>query len=171
MESFENLNPTIYDSFYKRNEPSNEELDFNIIDEIDSQEIFELICYIKDPEHMDTTLEQLHIVRPNMISIDYTQKLIVVYFTPTIPNCSMSSLIGLCIKSMLIRCFPKYKVDVKIEPGTHLQELQINRQLADKERICAALEGEKLNKLINQCLNIDWDFRAPFTYIDKYNLL
>ncbi|KAF1740466.1 hypothetical protein MXB_4715 [Myxobolus squamalis] len=168
MDHFENLNPIVYEKYIKRSEPSLNELDISKNDEIDPQELFEMICYIKDPEHMDTTLEQLHIVRPDLISINHDEKSIYVFFTPTIPNCSMSSLIGLCIHSMLTRCLPKYKIHVKIEPGSHLQEHQINKQLSDKERVCAALEGEKLLSIINRCLNICWDFRSPYNWIDNY---
>ena len=35
----------------------------------------------------------------------------------------------------------RYKVDVAITPGAHMQETQVNKQLADKERVAAALEN------------------------------
>lgn len=37
-------------------------------------------------------------------------------------------------------------------PGTHHSEHQVNKQLADKERVAAALENSHLIKVINQCI-------------------
>ena len=45
-------------------------------------------------------------------------------FTPTIPHCSMATLIGLCIRVRLLRTLPeRFKVDVVINPGTHQSEV------------------------------------------------
>ena len=47
-----------------------------------------------------------------------------VQFTPTIPHCSMATLIGLCLRVKLQRSLPsRFKVDVKIYPGTHSSEV------------------------------------------------
>jgi len=63
-----------------------------------------------DPEH-PLTLEQLNIVDPSNIIVDSSAKTITVRFTPTIPNCSMSTLIGLMLKVKLINSVSsKYKV-------------------------------------------------------------
>lgn len=51
-------------------------------------------------------------------------------FTPTIPHCSMSTLIGLSIRVKLLRSLPaRYKVDVQITPGTHQSEEASMRQI------------------------------------------
>mmetsp|Transcript_58363 Transcript_58363/g.126897 ORF Transcript_58363/g.126897 Transcript_58363/m.126897 type:complete len:104 (+) Transcript_58363:229-540(+) len=77
-----------------------------------------------------------------------------VLFTPTIPHCSASTLIGLSIRLKLLRSLsPAYKVDVNITPGKHLQESQINKQLNDKERVCAAVENASLLDVVNKCLS------------------
>ena len=56
-----------------------------------------------------------------------------VLFTPTIPHCSMATLIGLAIRVKLLRSLPpRFKVDVVIAPGTHESEAAVNKQLADK---------------------------------------
>lgn len=39
-----------------------------------------------------------------------------------------------------------------VTPGTHNAEQQVNKQLADKERVAAALENSHLIKVINQCI-------------------
>lgn len=78
-----------------------------------------------------------------------------VFFTPTIPNCSMSTLIGLMIKVKLLNSVSsKYKIDVLIEPGKHYTEDAINKQLNDKERVLAALEIEHLKSMFGFFLNV-----------------
>lgn len=72
--------------------------------------VYDLIKNINDPEH-PLTLEQLNIVSTQQIKIDYIRRYIKVYFTPTIPNCSMSTLIGLMIKVKLLNSISSnYKV-------------------------------------------------------------
>ena len=39
-----------------------------------------------------------------------------------------------------------------IAPGTHAAEAAVNKQLADKERVAAALENSHLLEVVNQCL-------------------
>merc|ERR1712241_336111 len=91
---------------------------------------------------------QLKVVELNHVWVDAIR--IFVRFTPTVPTCSVATLIGLTIKAKLLRSLPRrYKVDVEITPGTHNQEDQVNKQLADKERVAAALENPALRNLIN----------------------
>ena len=79
--------------------------------------------------------------------------LVVVRFTPTIPHCSMATLIGLCVRVKLLRSLPaRLKVDILITPGKHASEEAINKQLNDKERVAAALENDNLQGVVNQCL-------------------
>jgi len=55
----------------------------------------------------------------------------------------------------LLRSLPiRYKVDIQITPGSHQSEDAINKQLADKERVAAALENGHLLDVVNQCLTI-----------------
>ena len=45
-------------------------------------------------------------------------------FTPTIPHCSMATLIGLCIRVRLLRSLPeRFKIDVVVNEGTHQSEV------------------------------------------------
>lgn len=54
----------------------------------------------------------------------------------------------------LLRSLPeRFKVRVSISPGTHASEAAINKQLADKERVAAALENSHLLQVVNQCLD------------------
>ena len=44
-------------------------------------------------------------------------------------------------------------MDVRIREGTHASEEAVNKQLADKERVAAALENSHLLGVVNQCLD------------------
>lgn len=99
------------------------------------------------------TLEELHVVEESLITVDNENNFIKVLFTPTIPHCSMATLIGLSVKVKLLRCLPvRFKFNVEVTPGTHASENSVNKQLADKERVAAALENEHLIKVINRCI-------------------
>ena len=112
----------------------------------------ELIRHLNDPEH-PLTLEQLNVASIDLIHINDKENTLDLTFTPTIPHCSMATLIGLCIKAKLIRTLPsRFKVNVSITPGTHASEAAVNKQLADKERVTAALENGNLLDVVNKCL-------------------
>ncbi|KAH8302045.1 hypothetical protein KR044_002236 [Drosophila immigrans] len=148
----ENLNPSVYDKIKEREKTANDE-DEAIVDPFDKREIFDLIRNINDPEH-PLTLEQLHVVQEQLITISDKQNNVHVNFTPTIPHCSMATLIGLSIRVKLLRSLPpRFKVTVEITPGTHASEYAVNKQLADKERVAAALENKHLAEVINQCIS------------------
>mmetsp|Transcript_20495 Transcript_20495/g.30543 ORF Transcript_20495/g.30543 Transcript_20495/m.30543 type:complete len:273 (-) Transcript_20495:60-878(-) len=126
----------------------------NEVEEIDSSEIFDLIRDINDPEH-PLTLEQLNVVSEDLITVVQQggHPLVDIRFTPTIPHCSMATLIGLCLRVKLIRSLPpRYKCTVRITPGSHASEFAVNKQLADKERVAAALENKHLLGVVNKCI-------------------
>lgn len=114
---------------------------------IDEQEIFDLLANINDPEH-PLTLAQLAVINLQDIKITSAPnglETVHVDLTPTIPHCSMATLIGLCVRVRLNRSLPaRYRVDIKVKEGTHQSEKAVNRQLADKERVAAACENEQL---------------------------
>lgn len=135
----------------------------------------DLIRLINDPEH-PLTLEELRVVQQHFVKIDNNANEVHVNYTPTIPHCSMATLIGLSsydvftehiftnslslisglsIKVKLLRCLPpRFKVTVEITPGSHISEVAVNKQLADKERVAAAIENKNLIEVINQCTTI-----------------
>ncbi|CAB3401380.1 unnamed protein product [Caenorhabditis bovis] len=155
-ERLENANPTIFSQKVRSRAPTASELDDSVVDPINANEIFELIRDINDPEH-PYTLEQLNVVQEELIKVsDNDEQIFVnVNFTPTIPHCSMATLIGLSIRVKLLRSLAKnIKVRVQITPGSHNMEESINRQLADKERVAAALENQGLMSAVNQCLAV-----------------
>lgn len=121
-------------------------------DEFTSSEIFSLIRNIRDPEH-PLSLEELNVVSEKGITVDDARGFVVIQFTPTVPHCSMSTLIGLCLRVRLLRALPtRFKVDIFVEPGSHVSESQVNKQLNDKERVAAALENTQLLSVVNKCL-------------------
>jgi hypothetical protein len=109
------------------------------------------------------------------ITVDDEDSYVRIDFTPTIPHCSMATLIGLCIRVKLLRSLPeRFKVDVNVREGTHQSEkagkynlgnerltillanivtFVVNKQLNDKERVAAALENNNLLEVVNQCLS------------------
>ena len=122
-------------------------------DDFTAQEIFDLIRSINDPEH-PLTLEQLNVVQLENIKMsEQNRNKVLINFTPTIPHCSMATLIGLSIRVKLLRSLPpRFKIRIEITEGTHQSEKQINKQLNDKERVAAALENYSLIKVVNQCI-------------------
>jgi metal-sulfur cluster biosynthetic enzyme len=126
---------------------------------ISAEEIFDIIRTIEDPEHPNS-LEQLGVVSLEQVQLSLAktnnrnQNEVTIRFTPTIPHCSMATLIGLCLRVKLHRSLPpaKFKVDVSIEPGTHVSEKAINKQLRDKERVRAALENQHLKGVVDKCI-------------------
>merc|ERR1712048_1104369 len=108
-----------------------------------------VLRFLQDPEHPNLSLEQLKVIVLDNIWVE--DRRIFVRFTPTVPTCSVATLIGLTVKAKLQRSLPiRFKVDVQVTPGTHNQEEQVNKQLNDKERVAAALENPALRNLINR---------------------
>ncbi|KAG7273019.1 hypothetical protein CRUP_011903 [Coryphaenoides rupestris] len=110
-----NTNPHIFERSGARLRTAADE-DEDVHDPIDDREIFDILqVQVNDPD--------------STVGIE---------FTPTIPHCSMATLIGLSIKVKLLRSLPR--------------QVQVNKQLADKERVAAALENAQLLEVVNQCL-------------------
>ncbi|XP_033209188.1 MIP18 family protein galla-2 [Belonocnema kinseyi] len=152
-EKLENVNPKLYKKADERQVTADDENE-DVVDEFDSREVFDIVRNINDPEH-PLTLEELKVVEEELIEVDNEKNNIVIKFTPTIPHCSMATLIGLSIRVLLLRTLPaRFKITVEITPGSHTSEDAINKQLADKERVAAALENNHLLEVINQCIRI-----------------
>ena len=74
-------------------------------------------------------------------------------FTPTVPHCSLATMIGLCIRVKLERCLPvPHKLDVLVMEGTHSIEGDVNKQINDKERVAAAMENPGLREVVEECI-------------------
>uniref|UniRef100_A0A8C1CJF0 Cytosolic iron-sulfur assembly component 2B n=1 Tax=Cyprinus carpio carpio TaxID=630221 RepID=A0A8C1CJF0_CYPCA len=117
----ENANPLIFQRSGERLLTATDE-DEDVADPIDDREIFDLIRSINDPEH-PLSLEELNVVEQMRVNVNDRESMVSVEFTPTIPHCSMATLIGLSIKVKLLRSLPdRFKIDVHITPGTHASE-------------------------------------------------
>ncbi|XP_063170323.1 cytosolic iron-sulfur assembly component 2A isoform X2 [Candoia aspera] len=85
-------------------------------------EVYDLIRTIRDPEKPHT-LEELEVVSESCVEVAATGEgecLITIRFTPTVPHCSLATLIGLCLRIKLQRCLPfKHKLEIYISEGAH----------------------------------------------------
>ena len=151
----ENANPSVHQKLEQR-KISETDFDNNYEDEMDEREVFDIIRHLQDPEH-PLSLEELNVLDIDSVKLDHHNRTCKIEFTPTIPHCSMATLIGLSIQVKLLRSLPKnYKIEVSIKPGTHASEVAINKQLADKERVAAALENVHLLQVVNKCLEDEY---------------
>ena len=74
-------------------------------------------------------------------------------FTPTVPHCSLATLIGLCLRVKLERTLQyAFKLDIFVAEGTHSIEGDVNKQINDKERVAAAMENPDLRKMVEECI-------------------
>lgn len=147
----------LYDS--ASSEPSDSD-DESESEEIDEQEIYDLIATMSDPEH-PITLGALAVVSLPDISIKPTipmrpnslLRTVTVLVTPTIQHCSLATVIGLGVRVRLEESLPaRFRVDVRIKEGTHSTADEVNKQLADKERVAAALWNPTLQSFIKKML-------------------
>ncbi|KAJ1179189.1 hypothetical protein NDU88_004425 [Pleurodeles waltl] len=118
-------------------------------------EVYDIIRSIRDPEKPNT-LEELEVVTENCVTVqDLSDEeyLVVIHFTPTVPHCSLATLIGLCLRVKLQRCLPfKHKLEIYISEGAHSTEEDINKQINDKERVAAAMENPNLREIVENCV-------------------
>ncbi|OGM39965.1 cytoplasmic protein required for cell viability [Aspergillus bombycis] len=140
---------------------SESESDDDLLEEpIDEQEIYDLVSTISDPEH-PISLGALAVVSLPDISITPTLsyvpasplRTVTILITPTITHCSLATVIGLGVRVRLEQSLPpRFRVDVRIKEGTHSTADEVNKQLADKERVAAALENGTLMGVIAKML-------------------
>uniref|UniRef100_A0A8C1UJX3 Cytosolic iron-sulfur assembly component 2A n=1 Tax=Cyprinus carpio TaxID=7962 RepID=A0A8C1UJX3_CYPCA len=118
-------------------------------------EVYDVIRTIRDPEKPNT-LEELDVVTEKCVEVQELgddEYLIIIRFSPTVPHCSLATLIGLCLQVKLQRCLPfKHKLEIYITEGTHSTEEDINKQINDKERVAAAMENPSLWEMVEQCV-------------------
>ncbi|KAI3882603.1 hypothetical protein MKW92_051855 [Papaver armeniacum] len=177
VQELSNMNPVVYERKERcvRSLVVPADFDEYTVDPIDQQEVFDILSFdslaflfcsifisltvlhhirdIKDQEHPNYTLEQLQVVTEDSVEIDDKHSHVRVTFTPIVRNCKMAPAIGLCLQVKLMRSPPsRYKVDIRVAPGTLDNEAALNKQLNDKERTSAALENPIVEQLVGQCL-------------------
>ncbi|CAH2066127.1 unnamed protein product [Thlaspi arvense] len=168
-----NENPIVYEKKERRVRAESSNTDELSAEPIDQLEIFDILFLlsllyigsfvspehfthhirdIKDPEH-PYSLEELKVVTEDSVEVDDDKSYVRVTFTPTVEHCSMATIIGLCVRVKLLRSLPaRYKIDIRVAPGTHATEDAVNKQLNDKERVAAALENPNLVEMVDECL-------------------
>lgn len=128
------------------------------------EKVFDAIRDIRDPEHPHS-LEELSVIDLDSVSVSSAEfddvpgyGKVNISFTPTVPHCSLASIIGLSIHSKLRHgslLDPPgdryFKLSVQCAEGSHASADDINCQLADKERVSAAFENPKIMSLLTQC--------------------
>mmetsp|Transcript_27193 Transcript_27193/g.48077 ORF Transcript_27193/g.48077 Transcript_27193/m.48077 type:complete len:394 (+) Transcript_27193:78-1259(+) len=151
----ENPNPTVFKSLNQHYNYTKAEAHLKQGKKLDSGVVYALIRNITDPEH-PLTLEQLGVVRPEHVDVyttDTNHTRVKVQVTPTVPHCSVASLIGLSVILQLKRkLWSGVKLHVQLAAGSHDSEESINKQLLDKERIEAALENPDLLRAVEASL-------------------
>ncbi|KAH8261385.1 hypothetical protein KR044_008117 [Drosophila immigrans] len=118
--------------------------------------IYDLLRTIRDPEK-PCTLEDLSVIYEDGIFVMQPTRsnvsVVRIEFNPTVPHCSLATLIGLCIRVKVERGLPhNIKLDIYIKKGAHQTEEEINKQINDKERIAAAMENPNLRELVENCI-------------------
>ncbi|XP_022995297.1 protein AE7-like isoform X1 [Cucurbita maxima] len=147
-----NANPVVYQKKERRARNTPCDSDEYAVEPIDQLEILNHIRDIKDPEH-PYSFEELKVITEDAIEVDDKLSYVRVIFTPTVEHCSMATIIGLCLRVKLMRSLPsRYKVDIRVAPGSHATEAAVNKQLNGKERGAAALENPNLVDMVDECL-------------------
>lgn len=103
-------------------------------------------------------LQDVHLSSPPDLTNPVALSRVLVELTPTVTHCSLATVIGLGVRVRLEQALPpSYRVEVRIKEGTHSQADEVNKQLADKERVAAALENANLmgilRKMMKPCLD------------------
>uniref|UniRef100_A0A8C4Q334 Cytosolic iron-sulfur assembly component 2A n=1 Tax=Eptatretus burgeri TaxID=7764 RepID=A0A8C4Q334_EPTBU len=95
------------------------------MDQQKALQVYDVIKDIRDPERPNS-LEDLNVVSEECVCIhtlSMDEFLVIIRFTPTIPHCSLATLIGLCLRVKLERSLPfKHKLEIYIAEGTHVTE-------------------------------------------------
>lgn len=118
--------------------------------------IYDFLRTIRDSEKPNT-LEDLKVVYEDGIFVQEPTEgnvyVVRIEFNPTVPHCSLATLIGLCIRVKVQRSLNhNLKLDIYIKKGAHSTEDEINKQINDKERIAAAMENPNLRQLVENCI-------------------
>lgn len=160
-EENENIVEQQFDSVLELGQESKEEelFDKDTFDELVEwkSNTFDIIKDIRDPEKPET-LQDLNVVSEDLIGVEYSADkhfLLDIQFVPTVPHCSLATLIGLCIRAKLDRELPQgqFKLHLSIKEGTHSTADEITKQINDKERVAAALENPNLKQTVEDCIN------------------
>jgi len=120
--------------------------------------VFNLLRGVRDPEK-EETLEDLCVVREELVSVrkipsNQNAFSVEVLFVPTVPHCSLATLIGLCMRIKIQKHLAiVYKLRILVKAGTHDTAGDVNKQINDKERVAAAMENPSLMNIVDKCIS------------------
>jgi metal-sulfur cluster biosynthetic enzyme len=147
----------------------------------DSWRFIDLIAPISDPEHPLSLeslgvvkLQDVHLISPPDLTNPAALSRVLVELTPTVSHCSLATVIGLGVRVRLEQALPpSYRVEVKIKKDTHGQAEEVNKQLADKERVAAALENANLMNILRNMMKpcLEWYPGSSCVYIRLDSLI
>ena len=86
MDEKINPNPEVFKAVRLVREDDGGDDDDGVPEPFDTQEIYDLVRDISDPEHPHT-LEELKVMQPDGVVVDNEAGLVSIRFTPTIPHC------------------------------------------------------------------------------------
>eukprot|EP00698_Gefionella_okellyi_P000283 TRINITY_DN10240_c0_g1_i1.p1 TRINITY_DN10240_c0_g1~~TRINITY_DN10240_c0_g1_i1.p1 ORF type:complete len:169 (-),score=36.33 TRINITY_DN10240_c0_g1_i1:212-718(-) len=125
---------------------------------IDQYDVYDTIRSIRDPEH-PYTLQQLGVVTDESVVVVYDgasdnePALIRVTFKPTVPQCSLATMIGLCIYAKMKQHIDlPFKLELAVAAGSHNTGDDVNRQINDKERLIAALDNPLIAETVSRLI-------------------
>lgn len=131
----------------------------DVREEVDEQEVYDLISSISDPEHPNSLASLAVVNLPDITIIPPPSprsriSTVRVLLTPTTAHCSLGTVIGLAVRVRLEQALPpRFRIDVRLKEGTHTTGDAVNKQLADKERVAAAMENGTLVGVIRNMLS------------------
>ena len=109
---------------------------------------------LSEPISTHTSSSAHSAIPPHTQEEDDEELWIKILFTPTVPHCSLATLIGLCLRVKLERCLEgrQFKLDIMVSEGAHTIEGDVNKQINDKERVAAAMENPNLREVVEECI-------------------
>jgi hypothetical protein len=144
--------------------------------EFSREAVFQMIRHIRDPEHPHS-LEDLGVVSLDGIyfcrhrrrgekiarekSIEPVGEsvgppVLSVALVPTIPHCSLISIIGLSVLWVLRKVVPPgYEIELIVEEESHLSGAEVTKQLNDRERVEAAFENNAIIESVEGTLSAE----------------
>ena len=115
---------------------------------LEKKQVLKALEKVYDPEHPISVLD-LKIVTSDDVTI--LPNGVRVEFSPTTPFCPMGGAIGVVIKYALEKELG-VPVEVKVKPGTHVQEKALNETLSDPAKYEAARKRFEEFGLMDQCI-------------------
>ncbi|EAN76994.1 uncharacterized protein TEOVI_000181200 [Trypanosoma equiperdum] len=147
-------------------------------DRLTAEDVFYELSTIRDPERPDCTLADLDVVAMNRCRVEYIESsadfqslrgqgcndsgkpsvVVKVILQPTVPHCSLMEFICLCVYVRLREVFSlsnNAKFDITLVDGSHVRQRELEKQVADKERLAAAMEDKALLQEVERHINCE----------------